>query len=243
MQQFAGGFIDRLPGMYAIDSQNQKDLLELFTPLIMDLTSMSNTDGMAPPSSLSLTQINTTINDIIQSLLNHVIRDYIQSNNILAMTNVVALCYRDKLYDGYINTTVQSEVVISLHKLLTTVSLLNKISSFYTDQLIPLLTSMQLPRDCVERSLSLKCASCRRVIPDLCHSVCQQLVLGCYSPYRRAVIGQMNILWNVTNQIIVVARTQVNDVLQLVTVPTRLLNLDLESTTSVQSFVSIIQCL
>ena len=189
-------------------------------------------------SRASLAMVDDSFRSVMILILRDVTREYILKGGFTSPTNLHINCVVGKFISNFVNDTVQDSINNALHDLISSLTLVDSIVQFYKEQLVPEVTAIPAPQDCIGRFISLSCAACSKIIPDICHSVCGQLALGCFSPYRRGLIGQLDILWNITAQVIETIESQTIEVLQLVQEPVDLLSLDFEDTNAVRAFVS-----
>ena len=71
--------------------------------------------------------------------------------------------------------------------------------------------NFKFPSNCVERLLTISfCDRCKDNIPPLCSNTCGALIRGCFSPYYGALHDQLDILWNVSIQLLEVLNTSVH---------------------------------
>ncbi len=187
---------------------------------------------------MSIEVFGSTLDSIIQDYLDILILDYITITRFFAMNNIQRECIHSKLVDMHLNETALRIIRDSLYDVFLSIHLVDNLVNYYKDDLVMNMTS-EIPqsRNCINRFITLNCAACTKVIPNLCHSVCGQLALGCFAPHKRVLSDQLNILWNVTAQIISVIEQQSYYLLDSIQ-KSNLLTLDLEDTTSVRAFVS-----
>ena len=188
---------------------------------------------------MSIEAFGSALDSIIQNYLDTLISDYITITRFFTLNSITRFCIRNNLVDKHFNETALQIIRESLYNVFRSIHLLNNMVNFYKDDLVMNMTSeICQSRSCINRFITLNCAACTKVIPNLCRSVCGQLALGCFAPHRRVLSNQLNILWNVTAQIISVIEQQSYCLLDSIQ-KSNLLTLDLEDTTSVRAFVSI----
>ena len=226
---FAEGFVKQLPGSYTISNTNIEQLVGIIVFYIEQIY------GNQP---ITLMQTTDMFDCVLQALMGDIATDYIEASAIITFSQLHIYCIRNSLIDQYINQTVKANIVNTLYDLSVILNLVDSITKFYNEDLVPSLVKISLSDDCVNGFISLQCGACMQTIPDLCHGVCEQLVQGCYSSHRRGLINELNILWNVTEQLVEIIESKVGQVLQLIENPIDLVTLDFENTAAMRSFVS-----
>ncbi len=230
MTTFTNGFINKLPGVYTFKESSLGLLLGMFNTSLIEL--------IYEDQPLTMTQVTDKFDDVMGEVLLYIVRDYIGSSAPVAISNLHASCISNKLND-LVNETVKTNIVSSLYDLSLILHLLNNITKFYSNDFVQSITNTIPPSyDCVNRFISLQCGACSQMIPELCHSVCDQLIQGCYSSHRIGLNNELNILWNVTEQLVTVIESRIQLTIKLVENPVDLLSLNLSDTIVMRSFVS-----
>ena len=215
------GFIDRFPGVYAIRSTSRLRLSEIFVlPLAREFTD----------NSLDFEELFTeTINEILR----FVITDYIARN--VPLNTLQRVCIINRL-DDHLVLSVQTDIINSFNQLRSAVTAIKNLTQFYVSEFVPSVSEIAPTEDCINRFLTLRCAACTENIPLLCRSVCAPLIRGCFSPFRRGLTDQLDILWNVTQQLFYVVEDLVGEIISL---EPGIMNIDFESTNEIRNFVSL----
>ena len=112
----------------------------------------------------------------------------------------VAACVGDFIRDN-INRTDVEDLVKGLTTVQRAVNTLDRIASFLYRYRMT--TQFRFPRNCVRRFIELNfCARCTKRTPPLCSNTCGALFRGCLSPYDTVLSRQLDVLWNVSRQVL-----------------------------------------
>lgn len=69
--------------------------------------------------------------------------------------------------------------------------------------------------ECIEALVSLHCNSCQENIPSLCENVCSYVVIGCQSPLQDGLYPQLDVVWNVTAQLVMLMQDVSKELLRV----------------------------
>ena len=69
--------------------------------------------------------------------------------------------------------------------------------------------------ECIEAFVSLHCDSCQENIPRLCENVCISVVIGCQSPLQDGLYPQLDVVWNVTVQLVMLMQNVLKELLRV----------------------------
>lgn len=106
------------------------------------------------------------------------------------------------ILDGKTNVTAVQAMKNNIEWLRKIYSVLNIIKQWYELDLVSKVLRVPFTKTCIDSFIQLRCTACVQNIPPLCQSVCRYLVQGCFVPFRQGLRAQLNILWNVTQQLI-----------------------------------------
>lgn len=105
-----------------------------------------------------------------------------------------------------INTTVRDRIAGNLEELRRAVTSVRRIRMFYSEYIANLTTlSSRIIGGCANAFINLRCAGCTSDIEETCRGTCFTVLRACFSPYYSQLTGQLNVLWNVTNQLVNIA--------------------------------------
>ena len=69
--------------------------------------------------------------------------------------------------------------------------------------------------ECIETFVSLHCNRCQVNIPSLCENVCSYVVIGCQSPLQDGLYPQLDVVWNVTAQLVMLMQNVLKELLRV----------------------------
>lgn len=162
------------------------------------------------------------------------ITDYIAPRLLSPLNSVQRNCVKGKI-DTMFNTTIIAQTVANVENLRRIVSVMKEIKKWYKNVFLLRVSNGSFVDKCVNTLLQLRCAACIRNIQPLCRSICTYLTQGCYVPYRQGLRSQLNILWNVTRQVIDQAEEAVTDAISS---ENNIFTIDFNNNSQFLSFVS-----
>ena len=170
----------------------------------------------------------------IDNVKTQFITDFIAPKLLFSLNSVTHGCIKEKI-DTMFNTTIIAQTVANVEKLRRIHSVMKAIKKWYKDVFLLRVSNGSFVDKCLDTFLQLRCAACIRNIQPLCWSVCTYLTQGCYVPYRQGLRSQLDILWNVTRQVIDQVEQAVTDAISS---ENNIFTIDFNNNSQFMSFVS-----
>ena len=162
------------------------------------------------------------------------ITDFIAPRLLVPLNSVTRDCIKEEI-DTMFNTTFIAQTVAIVEKLRRNLSVMKAIKKWYKDIFLLRVSNGSFVDKCLDTFLHLRCSACIRNIQPLCRSVCSYLIQGCYVPYRQGLRSQLEILWNITRQVIDQAEQAVTDAISS---ENNIFTIDFNDNSQFMSFVS-----
>ena len=100
-----------------------------------------------------------------------------------------------------VNSTGHSLLVSILNELRNGLSVLVKSQVFLVNYIVN--TNFTFPTNCTIEFVAVNfCPRCMREIPPVCSNTCGALIQGCYSPYYTVLNEELDVLFNVSSQLV-----------------------------------------
>ena len=185
----------------------------VFTRLLPDLNGQIDVNSLYGIVARSLDTIidNLVINDNTRDLnINQVVNEIITAlgnaaGQRLSQNTTVQACIVNAIRNNLNQTDIEL-VVRAIEELRRAFTVLDRSSKFFYRYIEDL--QFRFPRNCVRRFVELNfCARCTQKIPPLCSNTCGALVRGCLSAYYSALSRQFDVLWNVSQQVVMVTNS------------------------------------
>lgn len=186
-------FVSGQPLINELQSSNREDIINSFVSRISSNLEINSS------SSFNLSMyFSQHLHDLNRDFIN----DYIGQFVIGGLNNLRRNCLTEILDEDVANLTAIQAVINDIENIRKIYSFFSDAKDWYENSFVSTVLNSQFPSACVSSFIQLQCTACFQNIPPLCKSECQYLTQGCFSPFRQGLSAQMNILWNVTRQLL-----------------------------------------
>ena len=140
------------------------------------------------------------VNDIVAGIIR-----YILELRVEALTEEQRICVERILIDS----TAEANIARNLEQLRRAVTTLTIIQDFYLSLEHNITTAIgyTLTDTCLEVFINLRCLGCRQELERTCRNTCGAIIRGCFAGFITRLTSQLDILWNVVNQLLAIIRS------------------------------------